>query len=301
MKRNIALGVIFVALLALFSGMYVVDEREQVAVTRFGALVATVDIPGLHWKIPFVTDAKPFPKVILDWDGQRGKIPTGDKTYVWVDTFGRWKIVDLYKFYTTVGNIDTAMSRLDSIIESATRDIIQKASLLDLVRTTNTKLAESGDFSDITDGRAGIVAKIYTIASEGTEKFGIKLVGFDLKRLNYIEQTRTKVYNRMSAERNQEAARINSEGGAEVADIDGQREKELKRIYSAAQRTAKEIKGEAEATAAKIYADAYDIDPKFYDFYQKMKMYRIAASKGTELFVSTNSPLWNLVEGLPLK
>lgn len=298
MKTKIAAAFIVFLLLTLFSGMYVVDQREQVAITRWSKLVDTETEPGLHWKIPFIDTATVFPNRILEWDGQRGQIPTGDKTYIWVDPFARFRIADLRTFYMSVQTLPSAMSRLDGVINPATRDVIQNTELGDIIRTTKRQLTGSGEFSEVTIGRSGVVNKIFENAQAKVAKFGLELIDFDIKRVNYIDTVRVKVYNRMSAERNQEAARITSEGAGKYQDIMGKRDKELAEITSSARKEAAEIRGAADAEAAAIYAKAYEIDEKFYNFYKQLETYRSAATAAAEFIMTTDSELFRLMGGL---
>ena len=94
-KTIFAIVIVFLAALVLLSSAYVVDETQQVVVTQFGRVVGEpVKEPGLNFRIPFIQHANYFPKNLLQWDGDQGQIPTLDKTYIWVEPFARWKIVD---------------------------------------------------------------------------------------------------------------------------------------------------------------------------------------------------------------
>ncbi|MBT6690245.1 protease modulator HflC [archaeon] len=310
MKKTIAVVTVLVFVLVvgiLFSGLYTVHETEQMVITRFSKLVDVVNEygekndAGLHWKTPFLNTAKPFSKQILEWDGQSGQMITADKKYIHVDTFARWRIADLKKYYTVVGTRDEALSRLDDIVDPATRNAVQQASLANIVRSTNRKLSETGDFNDVELGREGVVNKILAAAQIKVAEFGIELIGFEIKRVNYIEAVRTAVYGRMSAERNQKAAEITSEGEAEYNTILGNRDRDLKEITSTAAMTAQKTRGQADANAAKIYSDSYSVDPKFYDFYKKMMVYRTSAENGLDLIMTTDSELWKMMQGLKLK
>lgn len=298
MKTKIAGAFILFLLLTLFSGMYVVDQREQVVITRWSKLVDTETKPGLHWKIPFIDTATAYPNRILEWDGQRGQIPTGDKTYIWVDPFARFRIADLETFYMSVQTLPSAMSRLDGVINPAIRDIIQNTELGDIIRSTNRQLTESGEFSAVTIGRSGVVEKIFENAEPKVAKFGLELVDFDIKRVNYIDSVRVKVYDRMSAERYQAAALITSEGAGDYQDIMGKRDKELAEITSGAKKEAAEIRGAADAEAAAIYAKAYEVDEEFYSFYKMLETYRAAATADAEFIMTTDSELFRLMGGL---
>ena len=147
MKTKIIIGLIVLGLIAFFSSAYVVDETEQVVITQFGKAIGKPKTePGLYFKLPIVQHANYFPKNLLEWDGDPGQIPTLDKTYIWVDTFARWKIVDPLKFFQTVNNVVGAQARLDDILDAAGRNLITSYPLIETVRKSSRKLdtLESG-------------------------------------------------------------------------------------------------------------------------------------------------------------
>ena len=136
-------GIVILVAVALvaFTAAYKVDETEQVVITQFGRIIGEPKKdPGLKFKIPFIQTANYFPKNLLDWDGDPGQIPTLDKTFIWVDTFARWKIVDPVKFFQTVNNLQNATGKLNDIIDPAVRNFITSYALIDAVRKSNRKL-----------------------------------------------------------------------------------------------------------------------------------------------------------------
>ena len=136
---GISTTIIIFIVLALASGaLFIVDETRQVVITQFGKPVGNpITSAGLHFKMPFIQDAHYFEKRLLEWDGDPNQIPTKDKKYIWVDTMARWKIVDALKFLQSVGNELSASSRLDDIINSATRDAVTGHLLIEAVRNSN--------------------------------------------------------------------------------------------------------------------------------------------------------------------
>ena len=308
MKIKGILIVVVAALLILgFSSYYIVDETEQVVVTQFGKVVGEPKTdPGLYFKVPFIQNTTYFPKNLLEWDGDPGQIPTLDKTYIWVDTFARWKIVEPIKFFQTVNNIVSAMGRLDDIIDPAVRNFITSYSLIETVRTSNRPLdtIEKGEerkeqrkMFAITTGRVEITKGILKQAKPKLAKFGIELVDVQIKRINYVEQVRKSVYSRMIAERNQIAEKFRSEGNGEARKILGEKERDLKKITSEAYKTAQEIKGKADAEATIIYAKAYGIDPEFYSFTKTLEIYNKALDKESSLILSTDSEFFKYLKG----
>ena len=309
--KGIVIALVIIGILLIFSSAYVVDETEQVVVTQFGRVIGEpINTPGLNFRIPFIQNANYFPKNLLRWDGDPGQVPTLDKTFIWVDPFARWRIVDPVKFFQTVNNTVSASGRLDDIIDPAVRNFITSFSLIEAVRTTNRKLdLDTFDYgpSDtqkpisstytIETGREAITQGIMKQAQPKLAQFGIELVDVKLKRINYVEQVRDSVYGRMIAERKQIAEKFRSEGKGEAQKILGEKERDLKQITSEAYRKAQEIRGEADAEATKIYADAYGVDPEFYSFSKTLEIYGQAFDKNNSLILSTESEFLKYLNG----
>ncbi len=310
--NNIIKTIVLIAAAAgivlVYSSAYVVDETEQVVITQFGKVVnKPVTTPGLNFKIPFIQKASYFPNNLLTWDGDPGQVPTKDKTYIWVDTFARWKIVDPIKFFQTVNNEFAAMERLDDIIDPAMRNLVTSFPLVESVRNSSRSMdtfesvgAETRKRIQykINLGRDEITKRIVKQASEKLSPFGIELVDVKIKRINYIENVRQAVYNRMIAERNQIAEKYRAEGKGEASNIRGEKEKELQVIKSQAYKTSQTLKGEADAKATKIYADAYGVDPEFYEFLKAMDVYKKTMTKDSTLILSTDSDFMKYFKGI---
>jgi membrane protease subunit HflC len=302
--------ILLVVILVLYNSAFVVNETEQVVITQFGRIMGEpIKDPGLKFKLPFVQNANFFPKNLLDWDGDPGQIPTLDKTFIYVDSFARWRIVDPVKFFQTVNNQMNALNKLNDIIDPAVRNFITSNRLIEAVRKSNRKLdtAEIGlDDEDtisqrgtymIQVGREKITRGIMEQAQPKLAQFGIELVDVKIKRINYVEEVRKSVYGRMIAERKQIAEKFRSEGKGEAQKILGDKEKDLQQITSEAYRKAQEIKGKADAEATKIYAAAYGLDPEFYSFVQTLEVYKDSLDKDSSVVLSTDSEFLKYLKG----
>jgi len=291
-------AVVFLGLIVLFNGLYTVDMTEQVIITRFGKPMGKpIKEPGLHWKMPFIETVNSFEKRILEWDGDPNQIPTKDKKYIWVDTFARWRIIDPLKFFQSVRNEKGAMARLDDIIDAATRDYITAHALIEVVRNSNRKMEMAESELKLTEdvdvpinwGREKISHQILEHASKIVPQYGLELIDVRIKHINYVEEVRSKVYDRMISERTRIAEKYRSEGQGKKAEIEGQMEKELQKITSEAYRTAKEIEGKADAEATVIYAEAYNKDPEFFSFVKTLDTYKQTLEGNSWLLLTTNS------------
>ncbi|MBU0478371.1 protease modulator HflC [bacterium] len=310
---NVFIALIILIILIAMSGvMYVVDETKQVVITQFGKPVGNpITNAGLHFKKPFIQKARYFEKRLLEWDGDPNQIPTNDKKYIWVDATARWKIVDALKFLQSVNNEMGAHARIDDIINSATRDTITRHLLVETVRNSNRivdEVKEVGKDVIITDealerievGRNKLEEIILHDAKELAPKYGIELVDVRIKRVNYVEDVRRKVYDRMISERKRAAEQYRSEGQGRRAEIDGQRGKELKLITSEAYRQAEGLKGKADAEVIGIYAAAYNQDPEFYSFLKTLETYKKTIDENSTIILTTDSDYYKYLKGLNL-
>jgi membrane protease subunit HflC len=255
-----------------------------------------------------IENAIVYPKNLQEWDGDPGQIPTKDKTYIWVDTFARWKIVDPVLFFKTIGVTSQATMRLNEIIDPAVRNLITSNRLIEAVRNSNRELdtfeigledikQDNPSTYAISIGRNEIDGMILEQARDKLDKFGIDLVDVKIKRIDYVEEVRKSVYGRMIAERKQIAEKFRSEGQGEARKILGDKELDLKRIKSEAYRTAQEIKGKADAQATRLYAKAFGLDPEFYSFVKTLEIYSDAFDKESSLVLSTESELLKYLKG----
>ncbi|MDP2645636.1 MAG: protease modulator HflC [Desulfobacterales bacterium] len=310
MKAKIILTGSVLLFLLLFASAYVVDETEQVVITRFDKVMRTATSPGLNFKLPVIEKAVYYPKNLQMYDGDPGQIPTQEKTYIWVDSFARWKIVEPATFFRTIGFIGKAQQRLDEIIDPAVRNSITSNKLIEAVRNSNRELdtfelgledikKDQRPAFSIEKGRAKLTQGILEQAKPKMAQFGIELADVKIKRINYVEQVQNSVFGRMIAERKQIAEKFRSEGKGEARKIIGEKERDLKEITSNAYRKAQEIKGEADAEATKIYAGAYGVDPEYYSFIRTLEIYTEALDDKNSLVLSTDSEFFKYLKGYP--
>lgn len=306
--KLIITGIILAALAIIANAsIYVVDENQQVVVTQFGRPVGdAITTPGIHFKTPFVQNVHIFEKRFLEWSGERNQIPTKDKRFIWVDAYARWRITDPLRFYQRVRDERGAKSRLDDIIDGETRNAVANHDLLEVVRSSNrAPLVESEIESEedsntglepIQRGRNEIMAKILTNVTAATADLGIEVIDVRFKQINYNEDVRPRVYERMIAERQRIAQKYRSEGQGESARIRGEKERELQVIESEVFKKTEEIRGRADARATEIYAEAYNVDPEFYRFLKTMESYNKVLDKDSTLVLSTDSEFFNYLE-----
>jgi modulator of FtsH protease HflC len=343
------------ALVTALGSFYTIDQTEQAVITQFGKPVRVVLNPletqdreetvarlkkeyaergvsvsegaGLRFKIPFIQSVNRFDRRLQRWNGNPEQIPTKDKKYIWVDTTARFYIEDPLKFLNTVGNEYGAHGKLDEVVDSEAGTAIRNRNLIEIVRTDERKmriaeeeLRETIPAEDVKEGRGKILGEI-TLKSRAIcrDRYGIGIhqEGVLIKGLNYVQEVKEKVEDRMIAERLRIAEKYTSEGEGEYQRIMGDKERDVKGISSEAEKTAKEIMGRADAEATGIYARGfhhkevdsqgkvireYDVvgfnsDPDFYKFWRTLQLYEDGVGKGTRMVIGTDNPLFGLMKG----
>jgi modulator of FtsH protease HflC len=306
------IAVVLVLFLVLSGAFYTVDQTEQVIITQFGQPVGDpITVPGLHFKVPFVQSVNVLDKRFLEWDGAPVAIPTRDKTYIHVDTFARWRIDDPKTYFVRLHDERSAQSRLEDILGSETRNAIAKHDLIEIVRTDKNRQPMRdetlkggpsgiiGVLPPIEFGRLKIEEEIKAAAAQKLAQFGITVLDFRIKRVNYNPDVLDRIYQRMISERLQIAQRFRSEGEGESARIAGQRERDLNEIQSNAYRQVQQIRGESDAKATEIYARAYTQNSQaaeFYAFLKTLETYHKIFTKDSTLVLSTDSDVFSLLK-----
>ncbi len=291
----------------LYLSTYIVKEGEQAVITQFGKPVAYVTAPGLKFRIPIVQSVQRMEKRLLPWDGAPENMQTRDKKRIFVDCWARWKISDLSKFYTTLRTERGGQKILDDNIDSGVRNVVARHNLIDLVRTTNNKLLYETDELESTGinrdlvktGREKIETEILmTLQQDLLDQYGIELVDVHIKRVNYDQQVKTNVYERMRSERKRAARLFESEAEEERNRIKGLTNKELDSINGLMKQKAAEIRGKADAEVIQMTAEAYGRNPEFFVFLQKLEVYKAAMKSDTNLILSTDSDLLSLLKSI---
>lgn len=309
MKKSKILYIILVVIAIFFIGqsVFILDETEQAIVTQFGKPVGEPRTdPGVNFVIPIIQKVQFFDKRYLEWDGDKNQVPTRDKKFIFVDTYARWEITDPLQFFIRLRDERSAQSRLDDILDGETRNAIASNDLLDIVRSTNREPEVTEDFmeeleilEDIEVGREAIEEIVLQKANERTTDLGVRILDFRFKRMNYVDEVRDRVYDRMISERNRIADQFRSEGQGEARKIQGDKERDLAQIQSEAKREAEEIRGRADAEATAIYASAYNKNQQsisLYKFLRSMEALENSLDEQTNLVISSDSDLFQYLK-----
>ena len=288
--------IVILLIIFLFMGpLYIVNEGNQVVITRFGSIVDTHTEAGLYFKIPFLDKVTTYPKLVLSLDGDEQRIPTKENQFIIVDTTSRWRISDPAKFYQNFTTLENAYNKLSDIIDSSCRTVITQNRLSEIVRSSNiineAAVADKDDESEeareidelvnestanevVTKGRGELCRLMTVEANKLVPEYGIDLIDIVPRQIKYSDELTESVYNRMIKDRNQVAQAYRSLGEGKKAEWLGKLESDKRTIASEAYRKSEEIKGNADAQAAAIYSEAYNRDPEFYAFWKSMESYK---------------------------
>jgi len=309
MKNITYLALVAVFLLLVFSrSAFIVDQSQQAIIVQFGEPVGgVISEPGLHWRIPFIQNVRPFDRRLLDWDGDVSQIPTLGREFIIVDTTARWRISDPLQFLRSVQSENGARTRLDDVLDSAVRDVVSGSELAEIVRSADWKVDKSqlreedvaaigaDELAKPKKGRGQLEKDILATATQQMPNIGIELVDVRIKRINYIDSVGKQVEDRMIAERQSIAARFRSEGQGRSEEILGNMQRELQRIASEAARQAQGIRGRADAEATEIYGDAYGQDPAFYSLSKTLDSYS-TLGENTTLMIDAKSEFFRYLQ-----
>jgi len=249
---------------------FTVDQTEIAIKLRLGEVVRADYEPGLHWKIPAVHTVRKFPKRILTISDRPERVFTAENEALEVDFFVKWRIVDVVRFYTSTGGAQV-------IADDRLSEIIKNAVVTEFGKRTVTEA--------ISAGRAELMRDMLETAARTAEGLGVQLIDFRVKKVEFMEDVRNSVYQRMAAERARIAAERRAEGRALAEEKRASADREVTVILADAYRDGQKIRGEGDARAAEIYADAYNRDPEFYSFYRSIDAYRKSLGTSGDLLV----------------
>ncbi len=273
-------GILAVGLLVLSGSVFIVKETQQVLVLQFGDVKGRVTEPGLHFKIPVVQQLRVFEQRILNVDPPAEEVLLADQKRLVVDTFARYRISDMLKYYQTLSTEAAAVQRMNNIINASLRGVLGKTTLKDV-------LSEKRDL---------LMKDIQKEVNEETDRFGIEIVDVRIIRADLPVQVTQSTYDRMRSEREREAKEARAQGEELALKIRSEADKERTIMLSEARRDSEILRGEGDKEAIRIYAKAFGQDPQFYEFYRTMEAYKKALNNGgTTMVLSPDSDFFKFI------
>lgn len=251
------LGAIIVVLALIFS-LFTVQETETAFVVRFGKIVKQINDAGLYIKTPFIDHIATFDKRILQVYLPSKEVIANDQKRLVVDAYAKYKIVDAKKFYENMRNEQGANIRMSSMLDSIMRQVVATNPLSSFLTTKRSQMMEN----------------IQTLLADQTKDFGIKIIDVRIIRADLPVENSEAIFKRMKTDREKEAQELRSQGLQEATIIMASADKEANEIRSQAQMEASRIMGKADAVAIKTYSKAFSKDPKFYEFYKTLEVYK---------------------------
>ncbi len=274
MKRPILLIVVVALAVLGISSVFIVTETEYAIKFQLGRIIRSDYGPGLHTKVPFVNNVRKFDNRILTLDTHPEQMITSEQKFVTVDSFVKWQIVDVARFYTsTQGNERIALNRLDSIVKDRIRNQIASRTLVEV----------------ISEQRVSTMQDIAHSANIASAEFGIEVVDVRIKAIELPDDVRDSVFRRMSADRQKEANLYRFKGREEAERISAGADREVQVILADAQRDGQTMRGEGDAASIEIYAQAYGEDEEFFAFYRSMRAYGNAVGGSQDVMVLDSS------------
>jgi membrane protease subunit HflC len=284
MKNVLIVGFLFISVFLLSNTLFVVKETERAVMLRFGELVNADIQPGLHVKIPWVNNVRKFDARIQTEDATPQRFLTLEQKALDVDSYAKWRVIDVGQFYiSTRGNVTAAGSLLAQRINDGLRDQIGTRTLIEVVAGERDQL-----MLDLTS----------ELNESTAADIGIEVIDVRVKRIDLPDDVRSSVYDRMITERNREAQEIRSRGDELAIGIRADADRQVVIYEAEAYRDAEQIRGQGDADATSIYAGAYSKDEEFFAFTRSLNSYRETfSSKNDVLLLDPDSDYFKYLKG----
>lgn len=272
--RTGLLALLAVVAVVVLASTFVVDQRQQALVLRFGAIRDVARSPGLYFKVPFIENVLYLDRRILDLDLPAQEVIASDQKRLVVDAYARYRILDPLRFYQSVGTIAGSRNRLGSIVSSTVRSVLGDATFTDVVRTE----------------REALMKQIRERVNTAAGGLGVEIIDVRLRRVDLPEQNSQAVFQRMQTERQREATDLRAQGTQQAQSVRARADRDVTVIVAEANRKADESRGRGEAEKNRILAEAFGQDPDFFAFYRSLQAYEVALKPGeTKIILSPNS------------
>lgn len=277
-NRLLIIGaVVLGALYLLFSSMYVLNERDQAIVLRFGEITDVHTEPGLYFKVP--TDIVDSVQIIEDrlmrYDLDNMTVQVSGGAFYEVDAFLTYRISDPRLFRQgALGQLSIVEDRIGTLFNSALRQVYG-------LREFNAALSEQ---------RPEMMEEAGDLIRPDLAEIGVEVVDVRILRTDLADEVSERTYERMRAERLAEAALLRARGQEQAASLRAIADRQAVEIVAAATRDGEIIRGQGDAERNRIYAAAYGQDQEFFEFYRSMEAYRNALiDSGTTMVLSPQS------------
>jgi len=270
-SRIIISAIALLLVIGISQSLFVVSETQRAVKLRFGEIVEFDVPPGLHFKLPIVNTVRKFDARILTLDAAPQSYLTSEKKALSVDSFVKWRVSDVAKYFTTTGGDEERLRRLLSQrVDAGLRNEFGSRTVKEVVS------GQRDELMDKLSNQLNIIAK---------EELGIEVIDLRVKKIDLPPEVSESVYNRMRTERERLAKELRAQGNEVAERIRATADKDKTIILADAYREAEETKGNGDATATSTYASAYSQDPEFYDFTRSLKAYESTFSNKSDILL----------------
>jgi len=285
MKRTSAAVLIAALAILLVAAMsaYTIDQRRAAVKFQLGEVIAVQTEPGLYFLVPLLQNVRLFDTRIQTLESRDPeRFLTSENRNVLVDSFVKWRVVDVRQYYISVrGDPLGAESRISQTVNDALRAEFARRTVHDVV---------SGE-------RDKIMSTVAEKVDQDVRRIGVAIVDVRLKRVDFVPEISSDVYRRMESERKRAANQERAQGQAEGERIKAEADRQKQVIVAEAYRDAQKIRGEGDAQASRIYAEAFQRNPEFYSFYRSMEAYRQSLrSKGDVMVLDPSSEFFKYLK-----
>ena len=260
-----------ISVILLTQSLYVVKETQRAVLLRFGEIIQFDVSPGLHFKFPILNTVRKFDSRILTLDAAPQRYLTSEKKALMVDSFVKWRVKDVAKYFTTSGGDEERLKRL----------LIQRidTGLRNEFGVRTVKEVVSGERDEL---MTKLATQLDLIAQR---ELGIEVIDLRVKKIDLPTEVSESVYNRMRTERERLARELRAQGNEVAAEIRAKADKSKTVILADAYREAEETKGDGDATATATYASAYSKNAEFYDFTRSLKAYQATFENKSDILL----------------
>lgn len=289
-SRFIVMAVAALAMVILLANtVYVVDQRTQAVVLRFGLPVRTVNAfehdPGLKLKLPWETVLR-LDRRNQPMEAEKEEIIAADQERLDVEAFLRYRISDPIQFYRTLRDERTADDRLQRLVNSSVRQVLGSTSSQDIVSGRRAELMR--------------IIRRDVAARAQHQRLGIEVIDVRIKRADLPQANQQAVYRRMQTSRQQQAAQIRAVGEQQKREIIAGADRDVAITLATATEAAEKLRGEGEARRASLFAHSFGRDPAFAAFYRSLQAYDTALGQGdTTMVLSPQSEFFKVFENGP--
>ena len=309
MRNLVIAGVLVIlALIIITQSLFIVQETEQVVVTRFGDVQSVHTSPGLYFKAPFVDSVINYDRRLLRIDAPPSQFLDRDINILEIDVYGRFRINDPRAFLQTLTTEENARSILAQRINSSLRAEVAERSREEIIGG-DVELDESGE--PVTDDEGNsrvqptnsrtellqdVIAAVQANLAQEDPSFGVEMIDIRVKRADFPQEVAGRIFERMRSDREKISRRLRAEGEEEARTRRAAADRDVEVILAGADRDASRLRGDGEAQAISILAESLNKDPEFFSFRRSLDAYKAFLNQRTTVILSSDAPIFRFLQ-----